>query len=265
MSILSRRLPAGLLLVLLSASACGSDPVAVDPGCPPQALKVLFVGNSLTYTNTLPALLMALVDSAGVGPLIANQQARGGWGLQDHWSSQPTRDQIRFGSYDLVVLQQGPSATSGRPSLIQFGRLFAGVIRESGAEMASYMVWPAEERFFDFDGVLDSYRTLADTTNALFFPAGEAWRVAWETNEDLEFYGSDRFHPAPLGTYMVAMVMFEQLTGCSPVGLPGRLDLGVTQYDIDPETARAVQEAAVEANRRHARGVDGWPPTPSEN
>lgn len=251
-----------LALFLLVPEACGPDQIVADRETPEPSLSILFIGNSLTYANDLPGLLVALVDSVGDGPLEAVDVSRGNYGLEDHWVTATTRNALNQGGWDLVVIQQGPSATEGRPSLIEYSGLFADEARKVGAELALYMVWPSLVRFFDFDGVFDSYHTAAENEDALFFPSGEAWRVAWESDADLALYGPDEFHPSLLGTYLAALVMFEQVTGRSPVGLPAALRTrdGVG-YSINEQTAHALQLAAQEANRRHARSVEGWPPT----
>jgi hypothetical protein len=33
-------------------------------------------------------------------------------------------------------------------------------------------------------------------------------------------YGTDGFHPTPTATYLAALVIYQQITGRSPVGLP---------------------------------------------
>lgn len=84
-------------------------------------------------------------------------------GLQDHWARGDAASRIAEGGSDVVAMQQGPSATEGRPSLLQYSALYAEQIRAAGAESALYMVWPALIRFFDFDGVSDSYSTAAES------------------------------------------------------------------------------------------------------
>ena len=83
------------------------------------------------------------------------------FGLQDHWVSTTTRKAIDAEHWDVVVLQQGPSATEGRPSLLEFSQIFAAEIRKTGGQPALYMVWPSAQRLKDFPGVADSYRTAA--------------------------------------------------------------------------------------------------------
>lgn len=233
---------------------CGSDPVQPQEG----TLSVLMVGNSLTLANDLPGMLQRLFELGGVEAVV-DEEALPGFGLPDHWARNATMDRIRSGPWSVVVLQQGPSATEGRPYLLEYAELFAGEIRGAGSTPAFYMVWPSRARFFDFDGVLDSYRTAADTVDGLFLPAGESWRIAWEQNNDLPFYGPDDFHPSFYGTYMAALVMYEQLSGQDPRDLPRVVPTPDGDVPLDDGVALLLQEAAVEANRRHARSVTGWP------
>jgi hypothetical protein len=147
-----------------------------------------------------------------------------------------------------VVLQQGPSATEGRPSLLAYTALFAQLADSIGARTALYMVWPASARPFDFDGVSESYATAARNVNGLLFPVGEAWRDAWDRDRTLALYGTDGYHPSMMGTYLAAAVMFEQLANRSPIGLPASVRWAGGRIDLTADEARILQEAAAEAN-----------------
>lgn len=241
-----------LLLGLLAfpTTGCGQSSTPFEPPAADGSLRVLFIGNSLTAFNDLPGMLDSLLRADGTGDLTIASIARPNYGLEDHWSQQVTHDVIAEG-WDVVVLQQGPSATEGRPSLLEYSDIFAAAIRDAGGIPALYMVWPAEARSFDFPGVSDSYSDAADRVGGLLFPAGEAWLEAWEIDSDVELYGPDRFHPSPLGTYAAALVMYEQLSGHDPReltgGVPGYPD-AASGADLD-----VVRRAARQANARHRR------------
>ena len=242
-----------VLLLLLS---CGADPAG--PGSGPDrrtdgVLDVLFIGNSLTYTNDLPGMLEGLFEQGDGGPINAESVTYGGVGLPDHWEGGESRRRIAEGGWDVVVLQQGPSATEGRPYLLDYAELFAGEIRAAGGVPALYMVWPAEQRFFDFDGVSDSYATAAELVDGLLFPGGEAWRAAWALDPQLALYGPDRFHPSLQGTYLAALVMYEQLSGKDPRELPPTIPATGNSVALDQADAAALQAAAVRANAEFAR------------
>lgn len=165
-------------LVLVGCAANPTQPSGGGEG-------ILFIGNSLTYSNDLPGMLAALLQEGGGESVVVDAEASPNAGLPDHWMFGGARDRIRAGGWSVVILQQGPSATEGRPFLLDYAELFAGETRAVGAEPALYMVWPSIQRFADFDGVLDSYRTAAENVDGIFFPAGEAWCVAWESDPDL--------------------------------------------------------------------------------
>ena len=187
-----------ILAISLVLTACGFGPNEVDTPSDPAALNVLFIGNSLTTSNDLPGILHALIDSAGAGPAEVATVAFNNFGLPDHWASGEARRSIAEGGWDVVVLQQGPSATEGRPSLLEFSELFDADARSVGAKTALFMVWPSVARFFDFDGVSESYRMAAERVDGLLFPAGEAWRAGWARDSSLALYSSDGFHPSRL-------------------------------------------------------------------
>lgn len=243
-------LVAGAVLALAGV-ACAQSEKPVESSPPPGAngsLRVLFIGNSLTYFNDLPSMLRELLLQEGLDVVTA-ALAEPNYGLEDHWARRATHEMIGQG-WDVVVLQQGPSATEGRPSLLEFASRFAGPIREAGAMPALYMVWPAAARSFDFQGVSDSYAAAADRIDGLLFPVGEAWLEARRVDEDIALYGSDSFHPSPLGSYLAALVMYEQLAGADAreltSGVPGL-------PDVSAEDLGTLRLAAHRANAEHRR------------
>lgn len=246
----ARRIAALLLLI---AGCGGSSPTDAGPPPPEAAFAVLFVGNSLTFTNDMPLILQGLFALGDAGPVVIGVEALPNFGLQDHWERGATRARIAQGGWDVVVFQQGPSATEGRPSLLEFSELFAEEVRANGGEPALYMVWPAEARFFDFPGVSDSYATAAELVDGMLFPAGEAWLEAWARNENVPLYGPDRFHPTLTGSYLAALVMYQQLTGQDPRELPALIPKPSGAVGMSEERALILQEAAVAANAAHAR------------
>lgn len=247
------RVGSAVSLSLMVLGCGGSSPT--DAGPPPSTadVAVLFVGNSLTFFNDMPEILEGLFDLGDAGSVFIGAEVVPNFGLEDHWGRAATRTRIAQGGWDVVVLQQGPSATEGRPSLLEFSQLFAGEIRAIGGEPALYMVWPAEARFFDFPGVSDSYSTAAELVDGILFPVGEAWLEAWKRDENMPLYGSDRFHPSLRGSYLAALVMYQQLTGQDPRDLPALIPAPSGGVAMSEGRALILQEAAFAANALHAR------------
>lgn len=254
------RRPGILVVAAVAAVTALAFPAAArgQADAPPQPIatdgevRVLFIGNSLTYTNDLPGMLASLLDDAGVDATVASL-AHPNFGLQDHWEIRATHERIAEG-WDVVVLQQGPSATEGRPSLLEYSERFDGPIRAAGAVPALFMVWPSEARSFDFEGVSESYAMAANLVEGLLFPAGEAWLDAWDLDASTALYGPDGFHPAPLGTYAAALVIVEQITGADARDVEG--DIPGRAGSVSPEALAVVREAAHRANLEHRRAHD---------
>ena len=78
-------------------------------GQAPAPARVLFVGNSLTYANDLPAMVATLARAAGK-PMQVDSVALPDFGLEEHWQQGDARRAIARGGWTYVVLQQGPSA-----------------------------------------------------------------------------------------------------------------------------------------------------------
>lgn len=245
------RFSAGLVLVGLAVAACGA---ASGPEARP-AVRVLFIGNSLTYVNDLPGMVAALAATSG-DRVIPTSVALPNYSLEDHWNDGLALEALNRGGWDVVVLQQGPSsAPESRQQLIYDARRFAVEVTRVGARIAFYSVWPPSDRAGFFDAVTGSYAVAADSTDGLLYPAGEAWRAAWRRDRSLELYGKDGFHPTPLGSYLAALVIHGQLTGNSTEEPPRSFDWSGGHLALTESQALILGAAAAEANERFARAA----------
>jgi hypothetical protein len=173
--------------------------------------RILFIGNSLTAANQMPALLVALAESAKVSPLpTADVDWHPDFALIDHWSIGEPQPLIAKGKYSVVVMQQGPSSVEvNRDTLRLAAKLFAPLIRAAGGVPAMLAVWPTSNRLVDFDRATESYQLAAADVGGMMIPSGEVWRAAWRRNPALAFYSSDGLHPSALGSYAMALSLFE--------------------------------------------------------
>ncbi len=186
---------------------------------PGPTIRILFIGNSLTYSNDLPAMVCGLARSTG-RQVTCETVAKPDYGLEEHWNDREARQAIARG-WDVVVLQQGPSALpESRRLLIDYTRRFDAEIKKAGARTALFMVWPSRARRGDFPGVSQSYAAAAKDVNGLLLPAGDAWRAAWAVDSGLPLHGPDGFHPSSMGTYLSALVIFERIFTSAPPAVP---------------------------------------------
>lgn len=238
----------GLMGVVLTGTSCRG---ATAPGPRPNgALRVLFIGNSLTESHELPRLLAAIADSAGGRKIHTGEVAFGGVSLEDHWMMGDALHAIDSREWDVVILQQGPSSLdANRAHLIEWTGRFAARIRAAGAQPALYQVWPEDARRDLFDRVLDSYRLAAESVSGELLPVGAAWIAAWRRDASLPLYGPDGFHPSPTAVYLAAITMYAELLDESAVGLPPRVSIGGSStpiVNLVPEDAALLQASADE-------------------
>ena len=208
---------------------------------PSEPLRVLFVGNSLTATNDLPATVAALARGAGRRPVEYATVAPGGVNLEDHWNLTGARDALLAGPWDVVVLQQGPSSLpESQENLRTWATTWADLARAHGIRPALLTVWPETERSYAFPAVVQSYRAASVAARATLLPAGPAWLAAWRRSPKLRLYGPDGFHPSVLGTTLAALVVYTRLTGTPPSAVP---------LPYRAPTARILRRAAADALR----------------
>ena len=138
----------------------------LTPAQPVSPVRVLFIGNSLTYYNDLPAMVAGLGQSVGT-PIEYETVAVPNFSLEDHWNQGEARRAIRRGGWTWVVLQQGPSAlAASRVLLIEYAKRFDREIQQAGATTAMHMVWPSRARRGDFPGVSQWYAAAAAVLRA---------------------------------------------------------------------------------------------------
>jgi hypothetical protein len=207
-----------LAVVTLGCLSAGST---TAPPLPAGKIRVLFVGNSLTYTNNLPSLVLALDRAAGDTMLEAQTVAYSDYSLEDHWNEGTAKRQLQQNKYEFVVMQQGSSALpASQVHLSTWTSTWAPIIRNAGAEPVLFMVWPTIDRAFDFPNVRASYRNAAAAVHGIFAPAGDAWAAMSESGANPAVYSSDGLHPTLAGTYVSALVILERLRGIAPERVP---------------------------------------------
>ncbi len=233
-------------LMVVSVACGGTSPTSTVPTFDENAdVRILFVGNSLTYVNDLPGMVATISAVVGASVSVATI-ASPNYALQDHWAD-GLADRIRASRPTVVVMQQGPSSLpESRDNLVEWTDSVARVAREVGATPALLMVWPERARFYAFDAVRDSYHAAAEHVDGTFIPAGEAFRVLHERHPEMEPYGPDGFHPSELGTVVSALVVVRTLLGVRVTGLPSVLDAGgdTPRVTLTDEQARVLTSLA---------------------
>ena len=175
-------------------------------------LRVLFVGNSMTYYHGMPQMVEKLATGApGAEPLFAVSYTRPGWTLEEAAADDRLARLIESVPWDALVLQEQTGRASGseewlRYKTIPYAQELQRPIEARGGRTLLYMTW--YRRYEDDLGSLLSV-PVAPVASAL----GEAhWR-----RPDLQLLESDGHHPSLGGSYLAACVFYAVLTGRNPV------------------------------------------------
>jgi hypothetical protein len=213
----------GLLLIVLLACSGSTSPAPTPSPEPTDApgVRVLFVGNSYTFSHDLPAVLAQIAEAAyPTWPITTRMVAEPGWTLEQHWQDRRAILEIRGGAWDYVVLQgHSLSTLEARERLVEYARRFDAVIRDSGASTVLFMTWARRDQPDMLATISSAYLDLGHQLGARVAPVGTAWRIAHERRPDIHLWHVDGSHPSPAGTYLGAAVFYGLLSGgATPVG-----------------------------------------------
>ncbi len=199
-------------------------------------MRLLFLGNSLTYTHDVPRLVARLARAAGrLEPAIVSR-AEPNYALEDHWNDGVARSVLRSGNFRYVIMQQGPSTLpESRLDLIHWTKRWSDEARVAGTTPAMYGVWPP--RGGNLDAGIVNYADAATNAATVLFPVAAVWREAWAADPSLPLYGPDGFHPGAHGAWLAAVVITSVLFDLSPH----------TLNNLYPESISPYQEATMKA------------------
>ena len=217
-----------------------------------RPLRVLFIGNSLTYSHDLPAMVSQLAQAASSArPFEPHAITFGGFTLSDHLGANAAAAKIAAGGWDAVVLQeqgQFPGWPEEREArFFASARTFHGMIRSAGARTVFYDTmarrdgdapkFPHDDYAAMQRRVDEGYASIARELGADIAPVGPGYRALHQRMPDLSLWEPDGLHPSVAGTYLAACVFYTAFYEQSPIGnafVPG----------LPANDALAIQEMA---------------------
>jgi hypothetical protein len=222
-------------------AACGSATATNGP----SARSLLFIGNSLTYTNDLPAMLASVANAAGDSVRVA-MVAGPNLALIDHTNGATDAvAQIDCGRWTFVLLQQGPTpAGVCRDTLILAAMRLAPHIRAAGARPALFLPWSQQRYPKSLDFASESAELAARAVGGIVTPVGTAWKNALEVDLGAPLYGADGYHPAPSGTLLAALTIYDRLFGRDVRSIAAESLLNRVTVPLTPERVRSLETAA---------------------
>jgi hypothetical protein len=247
--------------IIAGAWACAATS-ASEPG-PAPARAVLFLGNSLTYTNDLPALVRLVAEAAGDSLRVA-MAAGPNLAVIDHVNGATDAvARIDGDDWGYVVLQQGPTpAGICRDTLVLAAMRLGPHVAGAGARTAVVVPWVRRGFPQSLAFAEESAVQAARAVGGIVAPVGIAWSQALEHDPSLPLYGADGYHPAPAGTMLAALTIYDRLFGRDVRDIPAEALAGVPGLGLTPAQVRGLAAAAHGAST--GRPADSPTPVPAD-
>lgn len=211
---------------------------------PGDTRRVLFVGNSYTMNNDLPALVAQVAKAAG-HTVEVERSLEGGATLRRHLQKGDALTKIKQTKFDVVVLQeQSLTPLLNKAGMWSAATEFDAAITENGAETLFYITWARRGKPEMTKGLADSYDGIAKKLKADVAPVGLAWHDVIE-NAGLDLHTEDGSHPTAEGSLLAALVFHAKLFNADPRKVPGN-------FGVPAPRAALLKNAAYDAVRGNA-------------
>lgn len=196
-----------------------------------DSLRVLWVGNSFTFFNDLPAIVQQIASTQRV-KLSCTRILKGGERFSGHLKNPALLEALAAGGWDYVVLQEQSTAPAMSSSQVvrevyPYARALDSLAHAGSPDtrVIFYMTWghkngsrisqPAYPPVNSYETMqqrlMTSYLEMAYDNDAWCAPVGMAWRRVRAERPDLLLYAQDCFHPALPGSYLAANVIFTTI------------------------------------------------------
>ena len=202
-----------------------------------QTKKVLFLGNSFTYTFDIPNLFLQMANNAGVsvfvdsytqaGIAVANEQVTG------HINDPVAQSKITSQAWDYVVVQDnmgdyvnstGIPSACGNANVTLYNQIKANNVC---TRIIYFSGWGPSGGVYTGDNTQACIDRIF--TNMLFLnnnigteivcPIGKSWISSLSAMPTVNLYYTDNVHPSLEGSYLAAATLFTTILKRNPSGL----------------------------------------------
>ena len=223
-------------------------------------IKVLFVGDSLTYYNDMPAIFKALCNAAGKKVTVSSQ-TKGGTGIamyrEDAALWQTVSNRITSEKWDIVIFQPNRNQPVMPEHFPYYpwkeyaaAKDVVELIKSVGAIPLQYSSLGVNKGYVTREGITKRMTRLEHTSLITAYNAavsemlgtravyvGPTFNKVIEENPGYNLYHTDNSHPSPMGSYLIAADFYTVIFGTSPA------DIDYTN-GLDAQVAATLRAAA---------------------
>ena len=214
-------------------------------GC--RETTVLFIGNSITYQNDMPEMLNELFRQNGLR-MNVEHCTKPGFSLRNHYDTDEVRKRLYESRWDFVVLQEGavrvliPEAREH--AFVRYSQKFDSLIGPGRGSLLLFENYPIATypHQYCYDGysvspdfpegnycspmltdskqelsiIKEAFRDLSSALDCQVAPVGTYFEKCKAAYPELVLIPSNDTHPSRLGSFLIACVFFEAISGISP-------------------------------------------------
>ena len=205
--------------------------------------KILFIGNSHTYYNDLPATVARLYVLSGKEKPSVTMLTCGGKDLEWHLNQPQTAFNIRYGDYNKIIIQDRAHPFAGTQAFFERIEALKTLIEPTGAEICLYMTWPHLAQDYPTQNEISpAHHAAAQKFGMRLAPCGDAWAISRAENTEIEVYHTDWKHPSPYGSYLNACLIYRALNNGEPLSFVEN-DF-YNEHGLDPQKCRKLMTVA---------------------
>lgn len=225
------------ILSIFSCQSLGEEQVKTSTTSNP--LRVLFVGNALTYSWNLQLQVETLAQDLGAEPKVEAEAIKAAgvsllWHLSPEYSD--TLDIIRTGNFNIVVIQEMPQELlKDSEGFLKDAMALADEVKTTGAEVVFCETWAFDPKGLDVvvtkiyekswsggnpEGmqalIREAYTRATSEAGGHMARVGDAWEIVLTGYPEIELYNSDGAISSECGSYLAACVLVNVLTNLDP-------------------------------------------------
>lgn len=211
--------------------------------------RILFVGNSHTYTNDLPVIFSEIAGAMG-HPADVQEITAGAYTLTQFADETDevgsvVNQRLTEETWDFVILQENTNDafSAAEEAMLPAASSLDEKIRAAGGQTGILMTWTPK----DGAGIMDreyvqsilAQNTIAvsERLDSLLIPGGVGFMRCLEQYPQIELWDEDGMHPSLEGSYLAGCIAYAVIFRESPAGCSYTAEL-------DAETAAQLQEVA---------------------
>jgi len=247
------------IAILITATSCASISSEIGQLCPfglkivsesndPHATKILFIGNSFTYTNNVPAILAWMLNKQQPNHHFRIESfTLPSYSLQQHMQRNEIKNLLSNRAWDFVILQeQSGAAFEGQSAVRSSFGAFLSLVQTTGAKPLMVMTWADRGEFANEGIISQTYRRTGRDLNLTILPVGDLFFYVQEKYPQIALYLDDCHHPDVAGAYLYALTVYSQLFGDKNLPNIDNKDNSPPAPSIKPDVSRELSSSIKE-------------------